>query len=38
MTISQTQANRSIIPTGYKDTPQSRSIEPQTLKSLDFSN
>jgi hypothetical protein len=29
-TIDQTQANRSIIPTGYKDTPQHRSIEHST--------
>ncbi len=30
--------NRSIIPTGYKDTPQYRSIEPQTLELSGFSN
>lgn len=36
MTIDQTQENRSIIPTGYKDTPQHRSIEPQALKLLGF--
>jgi hypothetical protein len=30
----QTQANRSIVPTGYKDAPQRRSIEPQTLELL----
>jgi hypothetical protein len=29
--------NRSIIPTGYKDAPQYRSIEPQTLKLSGFS-
>jgi hypothetical protein len=29
--------NRSIISTGYKNAPQYRSIEPQTLKSLGFS-
>jgi hypothetical protein len=29
--------NRSIIPTGYKDTPQQRSIEPQTLELSGFS-
>jgi hypothetical protein len=29
--------NRSIISTGYKDTPQYRSIEPQTLKLSGFS-
>jgi hypothetical protein len=28
--------NRSIIPTGYKDAPQRRSIEPQTLELLGF--
>jgi hypothetical protein len=33
----QTQVNRSIIPTGYKDAPQYRSIEPQTLELLCFS-
>jgi hypothetical protein len=37
-TIDQTQANRSIISTGYKDTPQHRSIEPQTLELLGFAN
>jgi hypothetical protein len=31
-----TQANRSIIPTGYKDAPQYRSSEPQTLELLGF--
>jgi hypothetical protein len=35
--IEQTQENRSIIPTGYKDAPQYRSIEPQTLELLVFS-
>jgi hypothetical protein len=35
-TIDQTQPNRSIIPTGHKDTPQHRSIEPQTLGLLAF--
>jgi hypothetical protein len=35
-TIDQNQANRSIIPTGYKDAPQYRSIEPQTLGLLGF--
>ncbi len=30
------QNDRSIISTGYKDTPQSRSIEPQTLRLLGF--
>jgi hypothetical protein len=36
--IDRTQANRSIIPTGYKNTPQYRSIEPQTLKLSGFSS
>jgi hypothetical protein len=35
-TIDQTQANRSIISTGYKDAPQCRSTEPQTLELLGF--
>jgi hypothetical protein len=29
-------SNRSIIPTGYKNTPQYRSIEPQTLELSGF--
>jgi hypothetical protein len=28
--------NRSIVPTGYKDAPQYRSIEPQTLELFGF--
>ncbi|WP_310427441.1 hypothetical protein [Chamaesiphon sp. VAR_48_metabat_135_sub] len=35
--IDQTQNNRSIIPTGYKNATQWRSIEPQTLKLSGFS-
>jgi hypothetical protein len=35
-TIDQTQANPSIISTGYKDTPQYRSIKPQTLEVVGF--
>jgi hypothetical protein len=35
-TIDQTQPNRSIISTGYKNAPQYRSIKPQALELLGF--